>query len=209
MISFSIIDFPWALEVVGWDGTNTRVCFENVIIARLEKHMEKLWWFVCLFHCKELPLRYLVEHFDEKTSGPSRFCGETGKFERLWKSSSCNLSTHSWIIIIPPLDSDAVADLLKGQMYMYLNKISHAISSGQLPCKLIYPPLLKMRSFVIRWLRTPHRILRLFIATEQPSESLWHTVDHYRLMFWNSIVILSWWSMRSNASWISQICGKF
>lgn len=126
IIQLSIIDLLSALQVVGCEGTNAQVGVEDVATARLEKHMEKeLRWFVHLFHCNELPLGYLVEHFDGKTARPSAFCAEIGcDYQHIHETS------------LPTLDSDAVADLSKS--LMYLHKTSRAISASQFSSKRIH-----------------------------------------------------------------------
>ena len=67
-------------QAIGCDGTNVITGTKNGVIVALERALSRpLQWIVCQLHGNELPLRYLMQKLDGKTSGPTGFTEEIGK----------------------------------------------------------------------------------------------------------------------------------
>lgn len=154
-----------SLEVVGCDGTVTNTGRKGGIIVLLENKIGRpLQWFVCQLHANELPLRHLFEKLDGNTSGPRAFSGPLGKRLQVCET----LSVVSFSKIESSVDEFLSDDLSTDQKYLY--DICQAVKSGvcseqlskRQPGKMVHS----------RWLTTASRILRLYVATENPSENL-------------------------------------
>jgi hypothetical protein len=160
------------LVAVGCDGTNVNTGAVGGVIRRLEEHISRpLQWFVCLLHANELPLRHLLQKLDGATSGPKAFAGPIGK-----ALTGCE--------DLPPVEFQPIAfdncpsfdavDLSNDQQYLY--DMCRAVSSGVCPEDLAF----KKPGPVVhsRWLTTANRLLRLYIASRNPSENLVELVTY-------------------------------
>lgn len=176
------------LVLIGCDGTIVNTGYKGGIIKKIEKKIGwSLQWSICLLHFNELPFRALFQILDGPTSGPKSFTGSIGK-----QLKNCeNLPVVSFEkieIVLPDLDcSDLSAD------QKYLLQISKAIQSGVCSQDLSFdkPGCLNHA----RWLTCANRILRLYISTSNPSESL-KTIVLYLLR----VYVPQWFSIRNKKS---------
>uniref|UniRef100_A0A8D9A187 Uncharacterized protein n=2 Tax=Cacopsylla melanoneura TaxID=428564 RepID=A0A8D9A187_9HEMI len=154
------------LRAVGSDGTVVNTGSRGGIIHRLELHLGRpLQWNICLLHANELPLRHLFQHLDGVTSGPKTYSGEIGKL--LVDCELSELAEYDPIPIDLP-DVTNIEDLSTDQKYLL--KIMIAVSSG-----ICDEDLLKTKPGIMshsRWLTTANRILRLYVSSNDPSETL-------------------------------------
>lgn len=153
------------LDVVGCDGTNTNTGWKGGAIRQLEVHLGRpLQWAICLLHFVELPFRHLFQHLDGETSGPRSFMGTIGK-----NLIGCEkLSVVNFQLIdceIPEVDMQLLS---KDQRYLF--DISQAIKSGNVPNDLSNRDPGPISH--ARWLTCANRILRLYVAVENPSYAL-------------------------------------
>lgn len=153
------------LVAIGSDGTVVNTGSKNGVISQLEHFVGRpLHWFVCLLHCNELPLRHLFQELDGKTSGPKQFSGRIGQ-----SLLSCErLKVVGFRAIPVELPAVDLKDLSSDQKYLY--EICSAISEGRLATDLENREPGKMAHS--RWLTMANRVLRLYVSTESPSESL-------------------------------------
>lgn len=151
---------------VGCDGTAVNTGKHAGIIRQLELHVKRpLQWFICMFHFNELPLRHLFAHLDGTTAGPNAFTGPLGK-----SLPSCQ--SHE-IVSFKTIDGDLpeIVDfdsLSKDQRYLY--EMCLAVKSGSISESLSNREPGKMAHS--RWLTTANRLLRLYVSTTQPCQSL-------------------------------------
>lgn len=153
------------IVAIGCDGTVVNTGSKNGVIRGLESDLRKpLQWLVCLLHTNELPLRHLMSYLDGKTSGPSGFSGQIGK--SLESCESLPVVEFKKIeTVLPPID---VKTLSTDQKYMF--EICQGICNGILGEDLALKSPGKMSH--ARWLTTANRVLRLYVATKEPSENL-------------------------------------
>jgi hypothetical protein len=158
------IDFQHLLAV-GCDGTAVNTGRKGGIVRLLEEHVRRpLQWFICLLHANELPLRHLFEHIDGKTSGPRSFNGPIGvmlqKCEKMPVVSYEPIPCEFTFVTFNNLSSDQ----------QYLLHICQAVISGHCPVSLSHRQPGKL--VMSRWVTMANRVLRLYVATEQPDENL-------------------------------------
>lgn len=153
------------LIVLGGDGTNVNTGWKSGVFRKLEVHIGRpLQWSVCMLHMNELPLRHLLQELDGGTKGPNSFSGNLGKL-----LDGCeNLPVVSFQPIITTLPVVSERDLSTDQQYLY--KICCAISSGK--CSANIAKRNPGRLNHARWLTTANRLLRLYVATNNPPENL-------------------------------------
>ena len=153
------------LKAVGCDGTNCNTGHKAGIITSLENSLGRpLQWIICQLHANELPLRHLVQHLDGSTTGPRAFNGPIGKaLEQCEKLPFVNFKQ-----IESSLPDMPTTDLSSDQKYMY--DMCQVIMSG------IWTEAMPLRNpgnlNHSRWLTTGNRILRLYVATKNPSTNL-------------------------------------
>jgi hypothetical protein len=153
------------LVAIGCDGTNVNTGQNNGVIRLIEVELGKpMQWLVCQLHGNELPLRHLLQHLDGPTTGPRAFSGPIGK-----ALATCQLMP---VTAFEKIDCDMPTVDLKSlstdQKYMW--EIANAVSCGE--CS---PALAQRQPGTLnhsRWLTTANRVLRLFVATSEPSEQL-------------------------------------
>ena len=153
------------IKVIGCDGTAVNTGTRSGVIRLMEENLQApVHWFVCQLHANELPLRHLFAHLDGPTTGPCGFSGPIGKSlhscDELHVCDFARLEGY-----LPPIES---SDLSTDQQYMY--DICSAVISG------VCPPDLGLRKPGLinhsRWLTTGNRIMRLYVASPDPSEEL-------------------------------------
>ncbi|KAL4718111.1 hypothetical protein ACJJTC_005692 [Scirpophaga incertulas] len=171
-IAFSITNFLKQLNIshdglmaIGCDGTNVNTGKYGGIIRLLEKQLNKpLQWIICLLHMNELPLRHLFFHLDGSTSGPKSYNGPLGK-----ALENCEeLPVIKYKIIEGDMLPEMPNDLSTDQKY--LHRIVSAIITGTFPDDLGHKSPGKLSH--ARWLTRANRLLRLYVATENPTSAL-------------------------------------
>ncbi|CAH1116385.1 unnamed protein product [Phaedon cochleariae] len=150
---------------VGCDGTVVNTGSKNGVIKQIEISVGKsVQWFICLLHANELPLRHLMQELDGKTNDPRGFTGLIGKL--LVKCEQMPIVKFEIIEVeLCPIDSK---ELSTDQKYLY--EMCLAINSGNVSPQLAEKQPGNMSHS--RWLTTANRILRLYVATENVSDSL-------------------------------------
>lgn len=156
--------------VVGCDGTNVNTGVHKGIIRLWEQHLQRpLQRFICQLHANELPLRHLLNHLDGITSGPKSLTGLIGKMlpgcEDLQLVNFRPIDSHLPITFNGRLSCDQ----------KYLFDICQSIKSGLCSERLAKRSPGKMVHS--RWITTANRILRLYVSTSSPSDSLLQLVD--------------------------------
>lgn len=155
------------IKAIGCDGTATNTGTSNGVIRLFEKSFHHpLQAVVCLLHLNELPLRKVVVALDGPTSGPKSFSGPIGK-----KLLGCqdlpviNFQKIESVFCEKVLPEVNIKELSTDQKYLF--NISRAVISGECP-----PNLAKTNPGNIshaRWLTMANRIMRLYIASADPS----------------------------------------
>ena len=155
---------------IGADGTNTNVGADGGCIHFLEILLKRpLHYFICQLHGNELPFRALFYFYDGKPKGPQKWTGPIGKM--VTQNVSC-LPVIAFQPIkfkdFPQIPDDVVKDLSWDQRYLY--NICLSIIDGEISADLanIEPG----PACVSRWNTLWSRILRIYVATHQPSKSL-------------------------------------
>ncbi|GLV46148.1 hypothetical protein CBL_02864 [Carabus blaptoides fortunei] len=141
------------LVAVGCNGTAVNTGIHNGVIRRLEVHLNR-------------PLQ---------TIGPSAFSGDIEK-----KLQICEqLPVVNFQKIDNELSKIDFNILSNDQKYRY--EISFAVSFGEVSLSLAYRQPGKMAHS--RWLTTANRILRLYVATSNPSENLVHLAEYIQKVY--------------------------
>lgn len=154
------------IVAIGCDGTNVNTGALGGVVCLLEKKLNRpIHWFVCMLHANELPLRHLFQKLDGGTHGPKAFSGVIGK--ALMNCETLPIVAYSPIAlgICPNMDE---IELSTDQKYLY--NICKAVDIGHCSCDLAFQkpgPVCHSR-----WLTTANRILRLYVATENPTGNL-------------------------------------
>lgn len=153
------------LTIIGCDGTNVNTGWKGGVIRIIEAQLNKpLQWSICLLHFNELPLRHILQNLDGGTKGPTLYSGPIGSL-----LTSCEkMPAVKFKVIkttLPNVDED---ELSTDQQYLY--KICQAIGTGNCPKNLEERNPGKMAHS--RWLTTANRLLRLYVATKDPSKNL-------------------------------------
>ena len=150
---------------VGCDGTNVNTGRSGGVIWLLEEHYKRpLQWLVCQLHANELPLRHLLHHWDSSITGPKAFAGPVGNM-----LPTCDkMPVVEYEKIEATLPEVNLPELSTDQQYLW--EITNAVSTGICSMDLSKrdPETLNHS----RWLTTANRILRLYVANDQPSSSL-------------------------------------
>lgn len=153
---------------IGCDGCTTNTGKYNGVIRKLEEKLGRpLQWVICQLHSNELPLRHLVEMLDGPTDGPKGFVGPVG---RSLKTCHTLKSVHFERIefVIDQIDRGNTNDFSTDQQYLY--DICNAVSCGKISQELENRSPGKLSH--ARWLTTANRILRLYVATTTPTQTL-------------------------------------
>lgn len=157
------------LQVIGADGTAVNTGRDNGAIALLEKRIGRpLQWVICMLHLNELPLRHLFKHLDGATTGPNTYKGPIGSaiVNDLRFLPVISFKKVSGRVL--KLPAHVISGFTGDQKYFY--ELCRAVQKG------VVSPSLETRSpgkiCESRWLTKANRILRLYVATDEPSENL-------------------------------------
>ena len=173
---------------IGCDGTAVNTGSKGGIIRVLEENIQRpLQWVVCLLHCNELPLRHLIEELDGETTGPVGFKGPIGK-----QLNDCEKLPVTEYKKIPSenINTD-IRDLSTDQHYML--DIYKAVSSGECDDSVAMRSPGKIAHS--RWLTTANRIMRLFVATSDPSDNLIRITTYIMKVY-----VPMWYDIKRNHS---------
>lgn len=153
------------LMVIGCDGTNVNTGWKGGVIRLLETYLDRPFqWSICLLHANELPLRHLLQKLDGHTKGPYTHSGPIGHL-----LAECHkMAPVEFRPIKTELSQVDENDLSTDQQYLY--KICQAVGEGRCSTSLAEKSPGKMAHS--RWLTTANRVLRLYVATEDPSKNL-------------------------------------
>uniref|UniRef100_A0A6P7GJ66 Uncharacterized protein LOC114338834 n=1 Tax=Diabrotica virgifera virgifera TaxID=50390 RepID=A0A6P7GJ66_DIAVI len=179
---------PRNLKAIGCDGTNVNTGWKGGVIRTIEVQIGKpLQWVVCLLHANELPLRHLLQHFDGQTKGPNSFSGPIGLL-----LASCETKPiqkfESIDIVLPEVDKNSLST---DQRYLY--QICCAIKNGFCSEALSKRDPGKINH--ARWLTTANRLLRLYVATTNPSQNFLLLVE-----FITKVYAPMWFNIKSRPS---------
>jgi len=153
------------LNSIGCDGTAVNTGASGGVITLLEKHFEKsLQWIICLLHANELPLRHILRNLDGSTRGPNSFSGPIGL--QLANAEKMPMEVFD-PIVADEIEFDS-KDLSNDQTYLL--KITNSVSSGVVDQYVLNNNPGRLNHS--RWLTTANRILRVYIATAVPTQSL-------------------------------------
>lgn len=154
------------LVAIGCDGTCVNTGVRGGVIRHMELILRRpLQWFVCQLHANELPLRHLFTHLDGTTTGPRSFTGEIGKsLEECEKKPVVSFKAIKCTLCEVTNKKDLSTDQL------YLMEICEAINCGH--CSQSLSKRNPGKVCHSRWLTIANRILRLYVASENPSEAL-------------------------------------
>jgi hypothetical protein len=153
------------IMAVGCDGTVVNTGKNAGAIRLLEERLDRpLQWFVCMLHANELPLRHLFEKLDGATTGPKSFSGQLGIL--------LNNCEKMPVVEFKKIECDFpgvnIADLSADQQY--LNDICIAVNTGD--CSMSLSNREPGKLVMSRWVTLANRVLRLYIATVEPSDTL-------------------------------------
>jgi hypothetical protein len=189
IVEFLSIHNSDELIAVGCDGTVVNTGHTGGVIRLLEQKLNRpLQWFVCQLHANELLLRHFLQHIDGgKTTGPNTYSGPIGK--QLETCEQLNIvDFHAIETKIPEITCN---DLSTDQKYLL--DICNAVSRGYCPHDLATRQPGKMSH--ARWLTTANRVLRLYIATEQPTTELKQLAE-----FVIKVYARLWFSIKTKSS---------
>lgn len=154
-----------SIKAIGCDGTNVNTGWKGGVIRLMEKQIGKpVQWLICLLHANELPLRHILQALDGKTTGPNSLSGPIGSLLATCESRPI----ENFIAIEADLPKMNEEDLSTDQKYLY--QICCAIKTGTCCDTLSKKNPGKLGH--ARWLTTANRILRLYVSTSEPSETL-------------------------------------
>lgn len=163
------------LTAVLSDGTNVNTGEHNGVIRQLEVAIKRpVQWLVCMLHLNELPFREVFKRLDAQTAGPRGFKGPIGNalnFDPyslpIAEFAAIDGNTHDVTV-------DIKSDLSEDQSYLL--RASLVVQQGK---SLSNPVDLKFLAKGspgtlnhARWLTCANRILRLYMATDKPSDEL-------------------------------------
>lgn len=155
------------IVAIGCDGTVVNTGVKAGVIRNIESKLKRpLQWLVCQLHANELSLRHLFQHLDGTTTGPKSFSGPIGK--TLSNCEDLPIKNFSAIACDLPDITINRGDLSTDQLYLL--EMCQAVSKGQCDDKLAKRKPGKICHS--RWLTTANSILRLYIATDSPSDNL-------------------------------------
>lgn len=173
---------------VGCDGTPVNTGYRNGVIRKMEEKLGRsLHWFVCQIHANELLLRHLFQHYDGPTTGPKTNAGPLSK--AIANCDTLPIVKFQSVDMSADLSNIDAKKLSKDQQYLL--EISRAVTKGK-----VSEDLTNRNPGPIshaRWLTTANRILRCYVATAKPNNSLLNLV--YLVM---KVYVPVWFSIRKN-----------
>jgi hypothetical protein len=161
-----------SLIAIGCDGTVVNTGTKAGVLSLLEAELNRpLQWFICMLHLNELPLRHLLVQLDGVTHGPKAFSGEIGKLLQTCHTLPVTKFRKIEGNQFPDVDRNILSTDQR-----YLLDMLNAVSSGK--CNQDLAAIQPGPVVHSRWLTTANRILRLYVATENPSENFLHLVTY-------------------------------
>jgi len=163
-------EFGADVSVLGCDGTRVNTGQKGGVIRLFELGQKRpVHWFVCQLHANELNLRAVFSQLDGVTTGPKSFSGLIGR-------AAAGAVETLPVVDFEPIDGgnvsemtqEILSDLSSDQAILY--SLARSVQTGCISdrtAKMKIGPLNHSR-----WLTLAARILRLYISTEQPSDSL-------------------------------------
>ena len=153
------------LVVIGCDGTNVNTGWKGGIIRLMETAIGKpLQCSTCLLHANELPLRHLLQSLDGNTKGPYTYSGPIGSLLQICEQMPV-VPFNTIECVLPTVTEKYLSC---DQQYLY--QMCCAIRDGNCSVRLAEKYPSKMSH--ARWLTTANRLLRLYVATTNPTENL-------------------------------------
>lgn len=163
------------LTTIGCDGTVLNTGNRGGVIKYMEEYLGRpLQWVICFIHCNELPLRHLFIEADGKMTGPIGFSGPIGK-----KIVSCeNMRIVSFAKVPFNIDITQLAGISHtfSSDQKYLFDICCAVANAACGADLAKRSSGKLNH--ARWLTLANRVLRLFVSTAKPTNTL-KMIVHY------------------------------
>jgi hypothetical protein len=158
------------LSVLGTDGTAVNTGQNGGVIRLLEIELKRpIQWAICQLHLNELPFRHLFEFFDGKPSDPESYSGPIGKAitdkDLRLKPVVKFKKVKGRIVQLP---NDVIANFTGDQKYFY--EICLSIRRGVVSNSLAVRNCGKICQS--RWLTKASSILRLYVSSTDPSDSL-------------------------------------
>ncbi|XP_073811852.1 uncharacterized protein [Musca autumnalis] len=153
------------------DGEATNTGTSGGILRLIERYVNRpIHWFICLLHFNELPFRHLYNTVEKSvTTGPTK---STGSLAQMIDVSHTLQVIENFQVIplehIPTMSADAENQLSTDVKYLY--QIAQAVSSGS--CSINLANIKPGPVGHSRWITKASRLLRLYIATKDPSENL-------------------------------------
>lgn len=175
------------IEAAECDGTPVNTGVKGGVIREMEKELGRaLQWLVCLLHFNGLLLRHLFTYLDGPTSGPTSYTGPIGK--ALGKCEDLP------VVKFNPIDCDIPSivkvDVSSDQQYLYDMACVRTGNCSQDQSLKKPGPLSHAK-----WITTASRILRLYVATDNPSPELKAFVT-----FVLKVYVPSWFRIKRNPS---------
>lgn len=165
------------INIIGCDGTPVNTGCDGGAIRLFEKHWQKaVQWVVCMAHMVELQVRALIEKLDGPYKSKDTLSGPIGR-----KLNGCEALS---IANFEPIDfpCNAVKESLNlSSDQKYLFDICTSISAGNVSHRLAARTIGPMSK--ARWVTTACRILRVYIAEENPSQILCILAQYVMLVY--------------------------
>ena len=170
----------------------------NRAVRNLETQLQRqLLLDSCEIHAIERPLLHLIKVLDGPTDGPESWSGPIG---RVITQDVENMELAIFKVIensnFPNCPDEVINKLNTDQKYAY--KICRVIITGIIPKG--FPAQHPGRMCHARWLTTASRILRVYISTEEPSESLLRLVNFIIFVYMPMWFNIHWKNDIANAS---------
>ena len=168
------------LIVIGADGTAVNTGANNGAIRLLELKIGRpLQWAICQLHLNELPFRHLFVFLDGATTGPNSYKGPIGlainndlRQRPIVKFKEMKGRIHK-------LPQEVVQNFTGDQRYFY--DMCLAIRKG-FPLNEALANRSPGKLCESRWLTKANRIMRLYVSTLNPSDSL-RRYSHSNIFF--------------------------
>lgn len=152
------------LLFLGSDGTRVNTGCDAGVIRLFEELIGKpVQWIICFIHMNELPLRSLIENLDGPFNSKSELSGPIGK--KLKLCETLEIVDFELIDFQYSIPDSVLTKLNSDQKYLY--DICKAIADGKVTRELAIRKIGPISK--VRWATIASRILRLYVAEENPS----------------------------------------
>ncbi|XP_043230069.1 uncharacterized protein LOC122385687 [Amphibalanus amphitrite] len=163
------VAFGEHVKALGCDGTAVNIGTSGGVCRLFELATNKpVHWFVCMLHGNELNLRHVFKTLDGTTSGPRTFNGAIGTScaEDVWRREVAPFQPVPGHV--PEMTAELVATLSHDQQLLY--RLALAVQTGDMSDSVARQRIGPLNH--ARWLTLGARVLRLYVSTESPSDSL-------------------------------------